>query len=278
MILSTVESAGLAHLSKEVATYIDSFSSLRGKQAYAVSQPIAQPTAAPGWSPRRINRLITALDAKSYLEIGVQEGHTLWAVNSKRRTGVDPVFRFDATKVDLPNVTLLEVSSDRFFRELGPDQQFDVIFIDGLHTFEQTYRDLCNSLLHVSPRSVLLLDDTWPSDVFSSLRDQDRARSLRAGSGSADQSWHGDVFKVVFAIHDFHFGLNYRTITGSGNPQTLVWRSNLWQREPSLGSLESISRLTYFDLLDHVDVLRPATEDEAIETCIAELTAPDRRS
>lgn len=278
MILSTVETSGLAHLSRDVATYMDSFSSMRVQQVHTVSHPIDQTTVAPGWSQRRINRLIAALEAQSYLEIGVQNGQTFWAVKATQRTGVDPVFRFDPLKDTAPNVNLQEMSSDRFFRELPPDQAFDVIFIDGLHTFEQAYRDLCNSLIHVRPPTVLLLDDTWPSDVFSSLRDQHQAIALRAGTGSDDLSWHGDVFKVVFAMHDFHFGLNYRTITGSGNPQTLVWRSNLWQREPLFDSLEAISRLTYFDFLDHRDVLRPASEDEAIETCIAELTASDRRS
>jgi hypothetical protein len=86
-----------------------------------------------------------------------------------------------------------------------------------------------------------------------------------------DGSWHGDVFKLVFYIHDFWLGLNYRTITGSGNPMTIVWRANNISRRPLFDSLEKISRLTYFDLQEHIEVLQMATKDEAIAHCIAEI-------
>lgn len=78
---------------------------------------------------------------------------------------------------------------------------------------------------------------------------------------------------MVFAIHDFHLGLDYRTIVGSGNPQTLVWRSNANQRQPQLDSLEAISRMTYFDMVNQVLMLRQSPEESTINKCLRALTS-----
>ena len=82
-----------------------------------------------------------------------------------------------------------------------------------------------------------------------------------------------DVYKVVFAIHDFHLGLRYATITDAGSRQTLVWRSHGEARRPIFDSLEAISRLSYFDFLEGRQRLEPATEDEALARCLKDLTA-----
>ncbi len=79
---------------------------------------------------------------------------------------------------------------------------------------------------------------------------------------------------MVFALHDFHLGLDYRTIIGSGNPQTIVWRSSAFRRQPLLNSLEGISRLTYFDMVKQIHVLRQCDEETAIEQCLGANEAP----
>lgn len=78
---------------------------------------------------------------------------------------------------------------------------------------------------------------------------------------------------MVFALHDFHLALDYRTIVGSGNPQTLVWRSSAGRRRPLLDSLEKISRLTYFDMVNQSQVLRECDEETALRQCL-EAIAP----
>ena len=219
----------------------------------------------------RINRLAEALGARSYLEIGVETGVTFERVRVAERTGVDPTFLFDIAEDADETTMLARTTSDEFFSELPAANLYDLIFIAGVHTFEQSYRDLCNSILHSQPHTVILLDDTLPSDVYSSLRDPYQAQAFRDAAGGDSSDWHGDTFKVVFAIHDFHLGLDYRTIVGAGNPQTLIWRSNAGRRQPLLGSLEAISRMTYFDMVRQIHALRQFPEETTIQACLKAL-------
>jgi len=229
-------------------------------------------------SARRINRLARELAAQNYLEIGVSGGTTLFAVDVPNKSAVDPIFRFSVPEASQKygNISFNETTSDLFFSSLPPRVKYDLVFVDGLHTFEQTYRDICNVLLHAHDRTVLLIDDVKPNDVFSALRDVNMAQKRRRQNGGTGNDWHGDVFKVLFALHDFHPGLNYRTIVGTGNPQALVWRSNLGWRKPLFDSLEVISRVTYFDMLDHIDILRECSEEKAMELCFKELSSQHR--
>ncbi|MFZ2451197.1 MAG: class I SAM-dependent methyltransferase [Methylovulum miyakonense] len=223
-------------------------------------------------SARRINTMALAVNAQNYLEIGVNKGVTFFDVSIPQKTAVDPKFLFDVATVTDKNTLFSETSSDEFFSRLPVAQKFDLIFIDGLHTFEQTYRDFCNCLVHSHDRTVFLIDDTKPSDVYSSLNVRRKTNQFRKQAGGKGGAWHGDVFKVIFALHDFHPSLNYRTLSrGWDNPQTLVWLSNKGLRKPLFNSFESISRLTYFDLQEHIDILRLCPEEEAIALCLGEL-------
>jgi hypothetical protein len=164
-------------------------------------------------------------------------------------------------------------TSDAFFAAEPLFPPYDLVFIDGLHTFEQVVRDFSNVLLRTHGRSVIILDDTVPDSVYAAIPDLPAARRHAAAAGCTSASWQGDVYKTLFYIHDFWPSLNYRTIMGSGNPQTIVWRTNGMHRPPLFNDLERISRLTYFSLQDHLGVLQPATEDEAVALCVAEIGA-----
>lgn len=224
----------------------------------------------PTHSSRRVNAVASRLGGRRYLEIGVHTGATFRTVEMEDRTGVDPSFAFDTGEHQNETTRLLEQTSDAFFAQEPASSQFDVVFIDGLHTFEQVVRDFSNTVLHTHRRSAILLDDTVPNDVYSALTDMAATMRFREAAGIVDGSWHGDVFKALFYIHDFWPGLNYRTIVGPGNPQTLIWRSSAWLRTPLYNNLEAISRLTFFDLQNNNGVLRLAGEEEAIALCTQE--------
>ena len=103
-------------------------------------------------------------------------------------------------------------------------KRFDIAFIDGLHTFQQTYRDLINTFAHLR-RGVVLIDDMVPSDEYSAIPDQDGEsyRAREAAGLEGRKPWHGDVWRVVMLLDRHHPELEWRTIVDGGNPQTLVW-------------------------------------------------------
>ena len=245
----------------------------RGRTATGALGGVPAAMATP-WLVRRLNQLASRLDAKTYLEIGVADGVTFRAVMIEERTGVDPRFGFDTRSVTDARTVLVESESDAFFASLPRERTFDVCFIDGLHTFTQAYRDLINCLAHAGPRSAFLIDDTVPSDRHSALPDQVEALRSRMRAGGGGNAWHGDVYKVVFAIHDLHPELEYRTIMGSGNPQTLVWQAVGRGRTARVGSIGRISALTYPDLQRNRDLLREATEAEALDACVQAVGSP----
>lgn len=200
------------------------------------------------WSVRRIGKIKALNEAHSYLEIGVYSGQTFLNVDFAHKDAVDPEFQLNVDEHRKDTVRFFEMRSDEFWTTAPALGHYDIIMIDGLHTFEQTFRDFVCSLHHSHERTVWLIDDTVPSDVFSAYPDQARSYTERQKIGLQDFPWHGDVFKLVLALHDFFPTLNYATIMGSGNPQTLAWYGRRTGFAPILNDLEAISRLTFFDL------------------------------
>lgn len=228
-------------------------------------------------SPRRLNRLAEALDCKTYLEIGVSEGVTLNAVNVETKTGVDPDFQFDwQASHDGTHTRLLPLSSDAFFAQEPIESRFDLIFIDGLHTYDQTYRDLQNALLHSHPGTVILIDDTIPFDAYSCCRDQDEAVQLRAQStGITNAMWHGDTYKIMLLIHLFHTAYQYCTLVDQGNPQTILWRAKEPREVDELASmttfwsLENLAACDYLWMLRNPQIFNPVSEAEGLDRAVA---------
>jgi hypothetical protein len=196
----------------------------------------------------RINALARAVSASKYLEIGVAQGVTFGAVDVPYKVGVDPKFEFDAKARAGPNTIFHEVTSDRFFAKLAAAHgAFDLIYLDGLHTFEQTFRDFCASLSVAHARTVWLLDDTHPTSPLAASPSLRATKRIRRFVRSGDRRWMGDVFKVVFAIHDFFPQFSYATFSGHG--QTAVWFSPREDFAPTWNSLGKIARLGYLEFL-----------------------------
>jgi hypothetical protein len=220
---------------------------------------------------RRLKKICSMISVSRYLEVGVSHGKTFNALDIPFKDAVDPKFKFDTVAQTRPGVNFHEVASDDFFSKLDRSVKYDLIFLDGLHTFEQTYRDFCNCLQHIHEGSVIVIDDTFPNDVFSSIPNQRLCTELRDSFGVPGVAWHGDVYKTIFAIHDYHPGFNYRTIIGSGNIQTILWQSKCGWRSPSFKSLEEISRLTYIELLRFQSLMEPCQEGVALSLCLSEI-------
>lgn len=217
----------------------------------------------------RLNALTKINAAQTYLEIGVATGGTFSQVTVPFKVAVDPKFEFDASKRATATDIYHEVTSDVFFSQLAANyQSFDLIYLDGLHTFEQTFRDFCASLRYSHQGTIWLLDDTYPTSLLAAHPNQMLALKLREKTRiTRDRRWMGDVYKVVFAIHDFFPQFNYATFPGHG--QTAVWMENRTNFAPTWNSFKKLSRMNYRDFLkyedSHMKVLDPSLIFERIK-------------
>lgn len=75
------------------------------------------------------------------------------------------------------------MTSDTFF--LKNKKTFDIIFIDGLHIYDQVKRDVLNSIKVLNKNGFILLYDWLPRKI--SEQHVPRMRNL----------WTGDVWKVI---------------------------------------------------------------------------------
>lgn len=131
-----------------------------------------------------------------YLEIGVDTGVLFLHVRAHRKVGVDPHGRVPRWKWFLHPNTLIRGSffratSDSFFGALAPDAAFDVIFVDGDHSFAQSRRDVANALEHLADDGAILMHDCNPP------------RPEAASPESADAAggpWCGDVWKTIVEL------------------------------------------------------------------------------
>ena len=100
-----------------------------------------------------INSLISKYNLKDYLEIGVEGGYNFSRINCEHKMSVDPQ--------DL-GYTTCKMPSDDFFRDISNDKKWDIIFVDGLHEYEQCYRDIVNAANHLEENGFIVCHDMNP--------------------------------------------------------------------------------------------------------------------
>lgn len=228
------------------------------------------------YSVRRLNRLAEALSCRTYLEIGVHKGETFLDVNVASRVGVDPQFRFDWSSYHgKDGIQLHQCSSDTFFDSIDPAVKYDLIFVDGLHAFEQTYRDILHALRHSHPGTVIAIDDTIPCDVFSTSRSlQDCVEMRYSLTGVADGRWHGDTYKVVPLLTAFNNDLRLITLIDGGNPWTLIWRPPIPIAEDELRTVQAmwavqnLGAADYLWFCSNLSLYAPVSEADGLQEVI----------
>jgi hypothetical protein len=199
-------------------------------------------------SSRRINAIIykKMIRNANYLEIGVAHGYTFEAVRTDLKTGVDP-FPKSRVKGKSRGITIKPMTSDEFFS--SNKQFFDIIFIDGMHTFKQSYCDLVNAIKILAPKGVILVDDVLPGDKYSALPDIQMCNSERLKMGEELETWSGDVFKSIIMLRELHPAVKVSTIISPNHPQSLVWLSSESSEEfdvaADLKKIENYTNINY---------------------------------
>lgn len=107
----------------------------------------------------------------SYLEIGVQHETVFKEINTANKIGVDPI-----------SGGTHRMTSDEFFNQ--NEKFFDLIFIDGLHEYEQCKRDLLNSIKFLKQDGIIVFHDFIPQNY------------LECHVPRISRTWTGDVWKI----------------------------------------------------------------------------------
>jgi hypothetical protein len=157
-----------------------------------------------------VQSVIDRIEGRTYLEIGVRRGASFAPIRAPRKIGVDPGLRvgwaeragsFLSRRFSPGNGShRFALTSDTFFHRhasLFAGAPVDVALVDGLHTYEQSLRDVENCLAHLSPRGVIVMHDCNPTTEIMALP----AASVEVVRSSApkdwDGRWCGDVWKTI---------------------------------------------------------------------------------
>ena len=143
-----------------------------------------------------------------YLELGVDTGVVFLHVRAHRKVGVDPVGRVPRWKWLLHPNTLLRGSffratSDRFFDALAQEASFEVIFVDGDHSFAQSRRDVERALDHLAEDGVVLVHDCNPPSAAAASPDS---------ADSAGGPWCGEVWRTIVELRATRAELEIETL------------------------------------------------------------------
>jgi len=142
-----------------------------------------------------INLLINKNNYESYLEIGIGDGGNFTQINCKTKISVDPhpeCYKLNPT---------FKMTSDEFFKI--NKQKFDIIFVDGLHTFEQTYIDIKNALSCLNENGIVLAHDTLPPSEYHQ-REPDQYK--------IGEAWNGTCWKAIAKLRIEEENLTINTV------------------------------------------------------------------
>ncbi len=236
-----------------------------------------------------IQKIFQKTNFKNYLEIGCRTGTSFLPIKAKHKTAIDPIFKIPFIQkvkwtlkypINLNN-RYFEVESDIFFtnekkyiENLG---QFDVVLIDGLHTFQQSLNDAVNSLKYLNKDGIIIMHDCLPPHKLAALpltegTSIEEMKKIKGWTGE----WNGDVWKTIvylrrtlgdlldICVIDADYGLGI--IIPKVNVDTLDYKID---RKEFL----EIDKLTYEDLNQNVDLMLNLKKPDYSFTIINEIAS-----
>ena len=119
-----------------------------------------------------IQSIINKNKYQNYLEIGCDKNENFSKIKIKNKIGVDPL-----------QGGTLRMTSDEYFKK--SKDKFDLIFLDGLHTYEQTIKDINNSLNFINDNGLIIIHDCLPRKIWNQIVPRMYGH------------WNGDVWKAI---------------------------------------------------------------------------------
>jgi hypothetical protein len=154
---------------------------------------------------RILQTIVAKKKAKTYLEIGVDQGKVFEIIHGPNKIGVDPVAPAKKVKAVLgPHTKYFQKTSDDFFDQDAKDvfkKRIDVAFIDGLHEYKQVLKDINNTLDYLADDGVIIVHDCSPWSKASAIRAFSFAEAKEIAQRDQykdwDGGWTGDVWKAI---------------------------------------------------------------------------------
>ncbi len=135
-----------------------------------------------------LNQLAEKFGYKTYLEIGVQNPENNFnKIICPSKTGVDPDMHTGAEY----DGHFFYMPSNEFFRK--NKNSYDLIFIDGLHEWEQVFIDFINAMNVINHHGSIVLHDCLPENKAM----QEVPRQTK--------EWTGDTWKAVSLAIKYSF-------------------------------------------------------------------------
>lgn len=153
--------------------------------------------------------LLNKVKGETYLEIGTDYGNSFFTMHAKRKIAVDPYFKLKLKKkikgaivsaLKLRREMFFQVTSDSFFlnnSNLFNNSKLDVALVDGLHTYEQSLKDVLNILEYLNNDGFIVLHDCNPES-------ESEASPVALQSGGP---WCGDVWKTIVHLRSLRNNL-----------------------------------------------------------------------
>ena len=196
-----------------------------------------------------VQNLINKNGYTSYLEIGVNRGFCFFNIRCKNKIAVDPKFEIPTwrkilyifkNKSNIRN-KYYEQDSDTYFK--SNTKKFELIFIDGLHSFDQSYQDIINALQYLDSNGTIVVHDCNPI-TEASAQDVD---SIKEAKNHPDYKgdWSGAVWKSIIKLRLQYPNISVNVVdTDHGLGIIMPSKKSTGESLPSL----NIEELKYKDL------------------------------
>jgi hypothetical protein len=163
-----------------------------------------------------IQKLIDKIKAKNYLEIGVLGGACFLGIKARKKMGVDPKLLIPKkikimSYINNPFTRYYEITSDEFFNQrqgLLKSIGLDVVFIDGLHTYKQSYNDVQNALKHLNGKGIIIMHDCNPTCEAAAFPAESLEHANNLNLPGWTGEWTGDAWKTMVRLRSTRDDLN----------------------------------------------------------------------